>query len=288
MISKNMEEIWKDIEGYEGSYQVSNLGRVRSVDRKRMGRHGYKTRRGIILKPFLRRDGYYEVKLFKKHFKIHQLVIRAFIPNPNNYPCVNHKDENKLNNFIFVNNDGTINESKSNLEWCTYSYNVLYGTGRQRRIDKYKKYGIGKIAAHKALKTRIRKGSKLAPISVNQFSLDGKFIKRYNSIKEASIYTNSDQALISKCYKGERASANGYVWVGDDDLERGRAGTKIINYRGKRVLQYDLCGNLIQKWWSAVEASEFLGFKPKGINIAASGINKTYKGFVWKYANKKD
>lgn len=98
---------WKNIEGYEGLYQVSNLGRVKSI------------RSNTILRPYDIGRGYLAVKLCKnginKNHKLHRLVAEAFIPNPDNLPCVNHKDENKANNCV------------DNLEWCSYSYNNNYG-----------------------------------------------------------------------------------------------------------------------------------------------------------------
>lgn len=111
-------EIWKDVVGYEGLYQVSNLGRVRSLPR-------YSTS-GKILKYQLDRYGYYRVCL-SKHNKntlkqIHRLVAQAFIPNPNNLSFVNHKDEDSTNNKV------------TNLEWCTHEYNCNYGT-RNKRIS---------------------------------------------------------------------------------------------------------------------------------------------------------
>ena len=113
-----MEEIWKDKKDYEGLYQVSNLGRAKSLINNK-GQYREK-----ILKHNIR-NGYPSVTLCKnkklKSFTIHRLVAEAFIPNPNNLPCVNHKDENRLNNFF------------NNLEWCTYSYNINYGTGLKRR-----------------------------------------------------------------------------------------------------------------------------------------------------------
>lgn len=107
-----MKEIWKDIEGYEGLYQVSNLGRVRSLDRKVWNY----TKKGRILKPHSNGHSYQNVSLHKenkteKHLYIHILVAKAFLPNPDNKTEVNHKDFNKLNNRV------------DNLEWVTRDEN---------------------------------------------------------------------------------------------------------------------------------------------------------------------
>lgn len=109
-----MNEIWKDIEGYEGLYQVSNLGRVKRVKTGRILK-GCKDRYGY---------GYLLVSLYKNGSqstkRIHRLVAQAFIPNPENKPEVNHIDENKTNNMI------------SNLEWSTSKENINHGTRTER------------------------------------------------------------------------------------------------------------------------------------------------------------
>ena len=116
-----MEEIWKDVKGYEGLYQVSNLGRVKRVETDR------------ILKPLKHTKGYYRVDLSKngsqsKKF-IHRLVAQVFIPNPDNKSQVNHIDENKTNNLV------------SNLEWMTAKENLNHGT-RTDRMAKTKSISI--------------------------------------------------------------------------------------------------------------------------------------------------
>lgn len=116
------EESWKDIKGYEGLYQVSNLGRVRSLDRYKTSRGRYgiiKARiKGMLLKPGLNHDGYYTVGLSKngksKTLRVHRIVAETFIENKENKMQVNHIDGNKLNNNI------------NNLEWCTCKENIRH------------------------------------------------------------------------------------------------------------------------------------------------------------------
>ena len=114
-------EIWRDIQGYEGIYKISNLGRVKSLNRiDSLGRNVPEKIKAIVDNG----NGYKVVNLKRngkqKLFTIHRLVAKAFIPNPDNLPCVNHKDENKANNYA------------NNLEWCTHEYNNNYGTCRIR------------------------------------------------------------------------------------------------------------------------------------------------------------
>lgn len=115
------EEIWKPIEGYEGLYEVSNLGRVKSLNYKHTGQEK-------IMKTLLKRTGYCRASLRKdnisKDWSVHRLVANAFIENPENLPEVNHKDENPSNNCV------------ENLEWCDHKYNVNYGTAIKRRAEK--------------------------------------------------------------------------------------------------------------------------------------------------------
>lgn len=180
-----MQEIWKDIKGYEGLYQVSNLGRIKSLPRKLKiyNQYGftnkYSCTREKILKLQQDRHGYLRVCLSKyknkKLLQVHRLVAQAFIPNTNDLPCVNHKNENKSDNHV------------DNLEWCTYKYNTNYGTCMKRVIDKQSLY-------------------------INQYDMNGVFIKTWKNINETSKILKINHANIISCCKNRRKSAGGYIW----------------------------------------------------------------------------
>lgn len=154
-----MKEIWKDIEGFEGVYQVSNLGRVKSLARTRRSKGGCICPVAEkILRQNTDKDGYKDVALSrdaKLHYlRVHRLVALAFIPNPHNYPMINHKDENPANNTV------------SNLEWCDQSYNTSYSNYKiSRPVLLDGKYFVSIRAAARsinadghALKYRLQKG----------------------------------------------------------------------------------------------------------------------------------
>lgn len=177
-MTNELNEEWKDIEGYEGLYQISNKGRVKSL-----GNGGPSKYRGkvIIKKQRLNNMGYYYVGLWRnsivKHYMVHKLVGTHFIPNPDNLPCINHKDENPKNNCV------------DNLEWCTYKYNSNYGTCIKRRSEKKRK-------------------------PVNQYDLDGNYIRTWESISEASISLGINDGQISNVVnnKPKHKTAGGYIW----------------------------------------------------------------------------
>lgn len=179
-----MVEFWKDINDYEGLYQVSNLGRVKSLTR--ILKDGRKWEEKII-KPGNNGHGYLQVNLHKngkqKNFFIHRLVAEAFIPNPDNLPYVNHKDEDKTNNLV------------SNIEWCTHEYNINYGT-RNERASKT----MSGVYNTKKSKT------------VLQLRKNGSLVRVWPSASEVERQLQFNQGSISKCCLGERHSAYGYKW----------------------------------------------------------------------------
>lgn len=124
-----MEEIWRPVVDYEGRYEVSNLGRVKSLNWHRLGEER-------LMSPSINGRGYRTVVLTKNGTggtkSVHRIVAKAFISNPNNLPCVNHKNENKLDNFVYVNEDGSVDLVKSNLEWCDFKYNINYSLNRKK------------------------------------------------------------------------------------------------------------------------------------------------------------
>ena len=167
-----MKEIWKDIVGYEGRYQISNYGNVMSLN---YNQKGIKKK----MKPMVDNVGYAKVNLRKdgkQHIKyVHRLVAEAFIPNPNNFPVVNHIDEIKTNNRY------------DNLEWCTIKYNVTYGSAIEKRIEKIAK----KIA---------------------QYEYDGTLVKIWRSAREVNDWYNTNPNSIHDVCKGKREDYYGYIW----------------------------------------------------------------------------
>lgn len=185
-------EIWKDIEGYEGLYQVSNLGNVRSMDRTimRQLRGKTHTRRlnGRMLKQWNGAD-YLHVTLSKNGAIfapfVHKLVASAFVENPDGYKQVNHKDENKWNN------------NADNLEWCDQKYNRNYGTGEQRRVIAY----MESAESHNRKRTPVIRMDK-----------SGNVEKRYFAMNQVSK-DGFNVSNVCLCCEGRRKTHGGYLWA---------------------------------------------------------------------------
>ena len=176
-----LEEEWRPVKGYEDIFEVSNLGRIRSVERVvKAGKYGTKFVKSRILKLEMNKKGYLMTRATRKYgckrLVVHRFVAEAFIPNPNNYPIVNHKDERKDNNVV------------TNLEWCTHSYNTLYGTCQQRRaIHRQRTVEMIDMKTHEVIKV-------------------------FSSMKRAEEETHTPAKQISHVCRGYDKSARGYFW----------------------------------------------------------------------------
>jgi hypothetical protein len=183
-----MEEIWKDIKGYEGLYQISNLGNIKKL---RFINNITNKEKVFDIKPQLINSGYYKVVLYKngkyKNKTIHRLVAEAFIPNPTNKPVVNHKDGNKKNNNV------------ENLEWCTYSQNNKHAY----KNNLMKPFAKGKFGSNNPKAKKVNMLDKKT----------NKLIKTFGSLIEAANYLNIDKSChIVSCCKGRLKTAYGYKW----------------------------------------------------------------------------
>ena len=176
-------EIWKDIEGFEGKYQISNKGNVKSLPHYYEWRGKKKFNKGKILKPYKTgKKPFLTVDLTGKPYLVHRLVAETFIDNPNSYKEVNHKDENKLNNDV------------DNLEWCTREYNVKYSILKTRE-------GVRKVH-----------GTSVCCRDI----ITGKIIKKYDFIVDVAkdgFPPKQISAVCSGSYRGKNKGIyKGYYW----------------------------------------------------------------------------
>lgn len=243
--------------GLENKYMVSNKGEVLSNSYRKQG--------------FCRKlaqtnhNGYPHVNLCvngkMKRFQVHRLVAMAFIPNPDNLPCVNHKDENKSNNHV------------ENLEWCTQKYNNNYGTANKRRGES------GQVA-------------------IIQLTLDNKFVSKYNSSKEAANANGfcSSSCITAVC-KGRQNTAYGYKWIYEDN-SRVEKSNAVIERRkvesaknmkagglkhSKPVMQYSLDGEFIKEYRSCQIAAMETGIAKASIQQNCSGFLGKTHGYIFRY-----
>lgn len=244
-----MEEVWKDIKGFEGRYQVSNLWRVRGLDRWSLGDKPQFIK-GKILKDSLNTyRGYYRVSLSDghrryKHYEVHRLVALHFVKGYKPGLVVNHKNEIKTDNRA------------ENLEWCTQGYNLAYSdvVGYKRR-------------------------------TVYKYDLDGNFIAKYKCLADAEKEMGlSLGRLVHALYESKIGYSHGFRWSFHFTPKEKLA--KLANkYKStyRRIGQYDLNGNFIAKYESIKDAAEKYGVSQTAICNCCHNKSKTSVGYIWKY-----
>ena len=289
----NMNENWKDVKGYEGFYQVSDQGRVKSL--KRTDRNGH-PRTERILKPHDRRNGYLCVHLSKdmnaKWFSVHRLVADAFVPHDEGNDIVNHLDNNPKNNVA------------SNLEWTTYKGNMQWAASQKRMKPNY---------------ANLRKAQESKKIPVIAISKTGERFF-FTSQKEAGEALGIKSAHIAAACRKEYGykTVGGYTFEYADAERRAKANPqkvgrtkeemkafhrermigntimlgrhlsdetkrKLAEATGHKVVQITHEGKTVAEYMSASEARKVTGIAH--IVDAANGKRKTAGGFVWKWSN---
>lgn len=305
---ENDGEIWKDIVGYEGRHQVSNYGRIKSLDinlHKRDGKIEF--RKGKILKASLSAFGYPQYCFSssfgkRKLMRIHRVVAEAFIPNPDKKPFIDHINRIKTDNNV------------NNLRWCTGKENMNNPLTREwlkncrpsfHHSEEVKKK-IGLLNKGRIFKESTREKLRIRGFPVMQFTISGDFIMEYKSPYYAQSETGALRTHIVACCNGKRKTAGGYRWVykknyKGKDLPKlankkriyktGYKQTKqaIINMRKskekyrKAVLVFSLDGSFLSEYPSIIEAGNATGTNFGSICNCCRGRIGQSNGYRFKY-----
>lgn len=256
-------ERWKDIEGYEGFYQISDYGRVKSL-KKPNRKNQFVEERIMVIHP--NKNGYsilhFSMNGYHYRKSIHRLVALAFLDNPNNHPFVLHKKAVR---------DGGSNHY-SNLYWGTQKDNM----NDRKRENKY-------IVSTETIEKIIEQSSK----PVNQYNLDGSFVRTWKSSVEASKVLNIDDSSIRKVCNGFKKSAGNYQWKTYNgeicNIEPYERTKGKYNFKCKQIVQLKKDGTFVRIWSSVKDIHETLHLRTESIYRVCRGERKTYNGYVWRY-----
>lgn len=236
---------------FDSNYYVNDIGEV------------FSTKQGKIKQMKVKEtvSGYYGVTLHCKNdserrksdrgsncYQVHRLVAKAWIPNPNKLPYVNHKDGNKKNNTV------------SNLEWVSPSQNAKHSREILKNANRTK--------------------------SVIQVTLDGQFIKKYPSLIDAKRETGIDSRSICSVCQGKRRKAGNYVWFYEKNYVQGKGLRKLAQC--KKIRQFTKDGVFIKEYESAKDAANAVGAVSSNISNACAGRLLTSKGYIWRYVEKEE
>lgn len=253
-----MQEIWKDVVGYEGRYKVSNLGNVMSMR--------YRGHEGARLMRQTAHHGGYKVVGIGKETKsrfVHVLVAKAFVDNPDGKPFVNHIDGDKHNNRA------------DNLEWVTALENIRHAikTGLRDPHSTPRRYGADNHTSKPVL----------------QYDLQGNFIARWGGQSEAARFMGCRSCEISAAVDRKNRTCCGFMWVScDKDAPESSIVRKIQPFQNRltqhKILQFTVSGEFVREWSGAQEITASGLFVARSAVDCCKGRQKTAYGYVWKYA----
>lgn len=265
-------EIWKPVKGYEGEFEVSSLGNVRSLDRYVATSKGLRKIKGKMRKSFISNKGYRMLELGGKKYLVHRLVANAFCENP---------DRERFNVVDHINTD-TLDNRADNLRWCDTAGNLANPISRERRLAGLKK----SITPEKIEKANVTRAANIAKRPYDYIIGKGRNGEslHFRSVKEAAEYLDVGYHILNSIMNGRSPVRDDFkIWFkGKEHLlrEKKEIGRKAIY---PPVIQLDKSGKPIRTFKSCSAAAEELGFYTgENIRIAAKKGGKAY-GYYWKF-----